>query len=144
MPGDYFRFCAEPGCSARVRARYCLTHEDANSAGRARSDRDRERKAGDPTTKLYKCVAWQHFKDSFSAAGNVICQRIVDGRQCRYEVEVWHHLISPKQRPDLMYSYTNVVAVCRQHHPVTEGEPPENLPRISEIYVSTKFPTIRF
>ena len=143
MPGDYFRFCAEPGCSVRVRTRYCLTHENNNSASRVRSDRDRERKASDPTSKLYKCAAWQRFKDSFSAAGNVICQRIVDGRQCRYEVEVWHHLMSPRQRPDLMYSYSNVVGVCRRHHPVTEGEPSENLQRISEIYVPTQFPRIR-
>jgi hypothetical protein len=137
------RPCKEPGCTNQVKGpRYCPEHTNDNSAKRARAARDKVRKSDDPTQRLYKVVAWKRFKDSFAAAGNVICQRIVNGVQCRHEVEVWHHLISPKVRPNLMYSYSNVVGVCRQHHPVTEGEPSENLQRISEIYVPTNFPRI--
>jgi hypothetical protein len=41
-----------------------------------------------------------------------------------------------------MYTVSNIVGVCRFHHPPTEGEPEENLPRISEIYAPTFIPKI--
>jgi hypothetical protein len=69
--------------------------------------------------------------------GNVICQKIENGKQCTRPVEIFHHIISPRENPALMYDPRNIVGVCRQHHPPTEGEPKENLPRLREIYVPT-------
>ena len=144
MTEHAYKCCAEPGCPRRTRNKYCPPHSERNSASRARAQRDRARKAGDKIWKLYNCVAWKRFRESCAAAGNAICQRIVDGQQCRQPIEMWHHIISPRSRPDLMYSYGNIVGVCRQHHPVTKGEPSENLGRITDLYVPTKPPMIKF
>jgi len=43
-----------------------------------------------------------------------------------------------------MYTPSNVVGVCRQHHPPTEGEPKENLQRLREIYVPTVWKALSF
>jgi hypothetical protein len=137
------KICAEPGCFTRTRERYCEAHAKDNASTRARRARDKDRK-GDNVWKLYNCQAWERFKQSFAGAGNVVCQRIVNGERCRYPTEIHHHLISPRVRPSLMYSYSNCVGVCRQHHPVTEGEPAENLAKLAEIYIPTIAPVFKF
>lgn len=55
--------------------------------------------------------------------GNVICQRVVNGHRCETPTKIFHHLISPKVRPDLMYDYRNVIGLCQPHHPPDEGTP---------------------
>ena len=143
MTDGFYRYCAS-GCGIRTREKYCPNCAKNSPATQERVQRDRNRKTSNSTWKLYNCAAWKRFKESCTGAGNILCQRIVDGQQCRYPAEIWHHILSPRQRPDLMYSYSNVVGVCRQHHPVTEGESPENLSRIAEVYVPTKTPTVKF
>ena len=77
------------------------------------------------------------------------------GVRCTHPVEKRHHIISPRERPDLMYHagpieyngvhlHSQIVGVCSQHHPVTEGEPKENLPRLAELYVPSVWKEIRF
>lgn len=133
-----FTHCREPGCSTRTQSRYCVAHEKNNQATRNRTAFDKERK-GDPIWELYNCAAWHRFRTAFIDCGNVVCQRLEDGVQCRRLVKILHHIISPR-RGGAMYSWTNVVGVCEQHHPNTEGEPVENLDKLETIYVKTKVP----
>lgn len=146
MPTRLHRYCGERGCTERHnnRGRFCAKHEKDNSYLRSRAIHDAKRKA-DPVWSLYNRDQWRRrFRDAFFGHGNVICQRIVDGERCRHAVEILHHIFSPKKRPDLMYTPSNVVGVCRQHHPITEGEPVESLSRLDEIYVPTIWREIRF
>ena len=145
MPNRFFSYCKEPGCTVRHNnaGGYCDTHRGNNSVFHARQQRALDSKKNDPTWKMYG-APWQRFCKHFEGSGNVICQRIVDGQRCTHPVEVRHHIVSPRERPDLMYTPSNVVGVCRQHHPPTEGEPKENLVRLAEIYVPTVWREIRF
>lgn len=140
MPQRFSKYCRYSGCKERHRnaGAYCDKHKDTVVV--AQWQRQTERRKRDKIWKLYNCVAWPRFKQAFAAAGNVICQRIVDGRQCSQPVEIHHHILPPQTHPGLMYTFSNVVAVCRQHHPNETGEPKENLPRLAEIYVPTKVP----
>jgi hypothetical protein len=139
------RICRQYGCFERTRDRsgFCAAHATSNYVTDARKRFDHVR-AKDPVWRLYNHTAWRRFKASLSGNGNVLCQRIENGRRCNRLVEIWHHIISPKVRPDLMYTASNVVGVCRQHHPTTEGEPPENLGRLAEIYIPTVWNAPRF
>ena len=145
MPLRLQKYCRESGCPERTNHRtgWCEKHRTNNSFLRNRAERSAASKRNDPVWKLYG-PPWTRFKQAFFGHGNSICQRIVDGQRCGRATEILHHLISPKQRPDLMYTPTNVVGVCRQHHPPTEGEPKENLDRLDEIYVPTIWREIRF
>jgi hypothetical protein len=140
MPERVYTLCREPGCLARTRERYCSVHAGKNNqAGRLRYVLDKERRL-DPIWKLYRCAAWPRCRDSFLSC-NPICQRLCeDGKQCHEAASICHHILSPRVRPDLMYAFSNLKAVCEAHHPNTEGEPLENLDRLSEIYVATKCP----
>jgi len=146
MPARFHRYCRERGCSERHNdaSGFCSKHRENNSIFLVRKQRDAERKKGDPIWHLYNCAAWPRFRGAFFGYGNVICQRIVDGQRCRFPVEILHHIHSPRQRPDLMYSPSNVRGVCRQHHPNSEGEPKENLAHLGDIYAPTLWREIRF
>jgi hypothetical protein len=146
MPARLHQYCRDRGCTERTndRSGYCSKHQGNNSYLRTYAERDAARKA-DPVWRLYHCVQWtKRFRDAFFSYGNVICQRIVDGERCRQSVEILHHILSPKQRPDLMYTPSNIRGVCRQHHPPTEGEPKENLERLGEIYAPTIWKQLKF
>lgn len=147
MSERFARYCCEPGCTERHRNRggYCDRHSEDNTYLRRRQARNAEDKKTDPVWRLYACVAWtKYFRQAFFGHGNVICQRIVDGVRCTRKVEILHHIVSPKKQRGLMYTPSNVVGVCKQHHPPTEGEPEENLPRLGEIYVPTVWKDIKF
>ena len=147
MASRFFTYCREAGCTVRHNnaGGYCDAHRGNNTAFRARQQRAADSKKNDPIWKLYNSCDWtKRFCPYFEASGNIICQRIVDGQRCTRPVEIRHHIISPRERPDLMYTPSNVVGVCRQHHPPTEGEPKENLARLAEIYVPTVWKEIRF
>jgi hypothetical protein len=129
--------CNEPGCVLRTahRSGYCEQHQKDNTRKRQRAIYDRERHQ-DAVSKGYNAT-WGKIKTMLRGRGNVICQKIENGKQCTRPVEIFHHIISPRENPALMYDPRNIVGVCRQHHPPTEGEPKENLPRLREIYVPT-------
>lgn len=67
---------------------------------------------------------WKRFKELLRSNGNVQCQRLLpDGSRCLAVVEIYHHLQSVEARPDLAYDATNVIGLCRSHHPATAGTP---------------------
>jgi len=76
----------------------------------------------DPVWALYG-YRWTLLKKAIRAQGYVQCQRIINGVQCWNMAEIYHHIWSPRVRPDLAYEPLNVCGVCRDHHPSSEGTP---------------------
>jgi hypothetical protein len=141
MPEKPFQLCAEPGCMERTRARHCPKHATDNTAVHNLAERDK-RKHDDKIWSLYYCAAWtKRFRPAFLGT-NPICQRILaDGTQCQERATECHHIISPRQAQSLMYSWSNVKALCAAHHDKSQGgEPPENLGKLDKIYVETNLP----
>jgi hypothetical protein len=143
MPESPYSYCREPGCAIRTRSAYCPAHLNNNEAQRRRAALDYERKKDDPVWKKYNCQAWVRFKASFFSC-NPICQRLIDGKQCCARATLIHHILSPRVRPDLMYTFGNCRALCAAHHETTEGERVENLDRLDQVYTRPKVPTLKF
>jgi hypothetical protein len=89
----------------------------------------------DPVTRLYGQNRWLDFR-RMMLSENYMCQRINAGVQCQRLATLAHHLISPRQRPDLFVDPLNVVALCAGCHPTSEGTP---LWRCGVEYVKTVF-----
>jgi 5-methylcytosine-specific restriction enzyme A len=119
--------CARPGCPELVThpAMMCEKH----AAQKAQAERDARN--SDVVMKWYRTQRWERIK-IYMRSLNPLCQRICDnGQRCIYPSAILHHIISPRVRPDLMYDAENLICVCEDHHPNTEGE--EDLTR----YVKT-------
>ena len=158
MANRFFTYCREAGCTERHNnaGGYCEKHRETNTYLIGRRQRALHSKKTDPVWRLYACAAWaKHFRNAFFGNGNVICQKIIDGQRCRFPVDILHHIISPRERPDLMYHagevlyngivlHSQIVGVCAHHHENSEGEPKENFARLNEIYVPTVWRAIRF
>ncbi|HXZ14067.1 MAG TPA: hypothetical protein VEG64_16900 [Candidatus Sulfotelmatobacter sp.] len=59
---------------------------------------------------------------------NPVCQKILNvgmykNEQCHNASTLVHHLVSPKERPDLFLVPSNLVCLCENCHPPTEGTP---------------------
>jgi 5-methylcytosine-specific restriction protein A len=123
MPERFKRRCNEPGCLEKTtdRSGYCEAHRRDNQQVRARAAYDSDRHK-DPIARLYNAT-WDKLKAMLRARGNVICQRLENGRQCTRPVEIYHHKVSPRKDVSLMYAPPNVIGLCRQHHPPDEGTP---------------------
>jgi len=112
--------CRKCGAPTRDVRGFCEKHiENSNDAANLRSKIRRE---NDPVWELYG-YRWECFKKALRAQGWVQCQRIINGVRCYNMADIYHHIWSPRQRPDLMYVPANVCGVCRDHHPTTEGSP---------------------
>jgi len=105
--------CTGP-CNGRNLA-YDGTHTCTECRSLKNVVRYRDRKANDPVHALYGW-RWEKCKKALLGMGNVMCQRIVDGKRCQNVGQIWHHLISPRINESLMYVYANIVHVCRDHH----------------------------
>ena len=124
MPDRLHQACRESGCKNRTNARsgYCADHEYQNSAQGSRKAYDNSRR-NDPVHRLYTLARWRKF-ERIMLNRNPVCQRIgPDGKQCRNAATLGHHLVSPRQRLDLFLVYDNVLALCANCHPPTEGTP---------------------
>jgi len=79
---------------------------------------------------------WRDHTAPLVISKNPLCQFIDSqtGQQCRYPSTIVHHLADWKQRPDLFFEWSNLVAVCKQHHP--GGQAGEN-PAAPAQYVAT-------
>ena len=122
--GERFqRICLEPGCTNRTanRGGYCDQHQLDNSRKRRTAEYDKLRHT-DVVSKMYNAT-WDRLKTMLRNRGNVICQKLEGGKRCTRVVEIYHHLISPRENPSMMYAPKNVVGVCRQHHPPDDGTP---------------------
>jgi hypothetical protein len=78
--------------------------------------------ASDLVMKWYRTQRWERLK-IYMRSLNPLCQRICDnGQRCIYPSAILHHIVSPRERPDLMYDSENLLCVCEDHHPTTAGE----------------------
>jgi hypothetical protein len=55
---------------------------------------------------------------------NPVCQRIdpATGEQCNRASEMVHHILAPETHWELRQDFSNLVAVCKPHHPNTTGD----------------------
>ncbi len=114
------KYCKQPACGQRTRNEnaYCDAHQKKNIT----TDDQRER-AKDPNNKLYQCVRWYRLR-RMMLEQNFMCQRLIGFAQCTNLARVVHHLISPRERVELMYDPNNLVALCEGCHPGgAEGTP---------------------
>lgn len=107
------RKCTYPGCKTigRFASAYCPDHQ---------RQQDHERKLRHPALSNHR--AWESFRQYLFACGNVVCQRVVDGRRCTRPTKIFHHLIAADSRPDLAFDWHNVVGVCASCHPRPEDK----------------------
>ena len=60
---------------------------------------------------------WERFRQQLMGLGNVICQRVNDGRRCIAAVYFFHHILEAEKHPQFALDWRNVVGVCRSCHP---------------------------
>lgn len=55
---------------------------------------------------------------------NPVCQRIDPdtGEQCHSAAEMVHHILAPDTHWELRQDFSNLVALCKPHHPNTSGD----------------------
>jgi hypothetical protein len=143
MPNRLPQKCNERGCYKRTTAKsgYCDVHESENSV-KARERAYHKARQSDATHQMYldPRFGWEAFRAMLQMQGNVICQRIIAGLRCTADVVIFHHLVSPRVRPELFTVPSNVVGVCREHHPITEGTP-DWRPGVDFVETQYKVPT---
>ena len=73
-------------------------------------------------SQMYSRAPWPTFR-LWLLSHNPICQRLYAGAQCRNRSVLVHHLLSPRQHPELFVVAANCVALCEHCHPTSEGTP---------------------
>lgn len=67
--------------------------------------------------KIYQQYRWRYKTQPLVLSKNPQCQHIDEfGKQCTHHSQAVHHLADPKDRPELAFDWTNLVAVCFRHH----------------------------
>jgi len=132
------RFCRQAGCREKTRntGGFCETHKERNQRGEYYKTRDRL----NPLRKEYLTPRYRAFRarvDKYNPA----CQRIIDGEQCCRAPEILHHIVPPEINFARFLDPTNVVMVCRKHHPDTPGEPDCRPGVLAKLYVPTVWPS---
>jgi hypothetical protein len=123
-----WKTCLHPGCTALTKSgTRCAKH-----AQQHKSRQQAERNAGE-VMKAYRTARWMRMK-TFLRSRNPLCQRLVNGQQCEQFSTILHHIVSPRERPDLMFSAENLICVCDEHHPSTAGEtdPSRYVPTVTD------------
>lgn len=118
------RPCRHLGCPKYVvDDRYCPDHANENAM------RSAERSANTPAFRKYSSQGPFVKLSRLLKAQNYQCQRLVKGVRCERLSEITHHRLSPTDRPDLKLSVydengvSQLIALCREHHPPTDGTP---------------------
>jgi len=113
--------CTHGGCNRTsvTGTSLCAEHTAAKREERKTSDRFRNKT--DKTRKYEMSSVWRTVRDAVINK-NLICQAVIDGKQCTHLSEVVHHLISPDVNWELRQTWSNLVAVCKQHHSNSPGD----------------------
>ena len=132
------KYCKQPACGNRTRNEkgYCDVHVHKNMT----TDYQHER-CKDIVDKLYGCARWYRLR-RMVLEQNYQCQRFLGFEQCTKPSRVIHHLISPRERPELMYETTNLVALCDSCHPGGAAGTPDW--QVGRDYVATVFALPKF
>lgn len=88
--------------------------------------------------KIYDTAQWKHPERGTRAlmqTCNPQCQAIIEGIQCLRPMVIVHHIVSPFVDLSKGHDPRNLVAVCRDHHPTTEGD------LVPRPYAPTRFPS---
>jgi hypothetical protein len=114
--------CAAVMCGALLSngERYCPKHATKNK------ERVNEGRRNDEVRKLYKRSFWLRFQAWF-LRHHPVCQRVIDGIRCLQPAKVVHHVMSPRDRPDLFLDEDNCRAVCLAHHHGGQGAGPDEV-----------------
>lgn len=99
------RLCTAPGCG-EVAAPGGRCAEHARHGVRARKE-----KHG------FFDARWERFRQLLKAQGNVICQRVNEGRRCIAATYFFHHILEASAFPQFAMDWRNIVGVCRSCHP---------------------------
>jgi hypothetical protein len=129
-------------------AKACLHCQQATTNGylcddcrRKSKEHDEDRRITDPIRALYASVAWRRFR-AWILSFNPVCQALVEHpttmqmEQCHAAATEVHHIISPRERRDLMFTASNVICLCTLHHHKGQGEPTKQ--RDPAKYVPTR------
>lgn len=120
MAQRFAKGCRTCGALTRDVSGFCEKHL-ANKTETA-NEWSKIRRENDPVWELYGW-RWTCFRAALRAQGWIQCQRIIDRVQCAQMSDIYHHIWSPRVRPDLTYVPENVCGLCREHHPASEGTP---------------------
>jgi len=114
--------CAGPMCPVLLSSgeRYCPKHATKNK------QHVNEGRRNDEVRKLYKRSFWIRFQAWFLRK-HPVCQRVIDGIRCLQPATVVHHMLSPRDRPDLFIDEDNCRAVCASHHHGGQGAGPDEV-----------------
>jgi hypothetical protein len=114
--------CAGPNCPVLMSSgqRFCPKHAAKTK------ERINEGRRSDEVRKLYKRTFWIEFREWFLRK-HPVCQRVIDGKRCLQPATVVHHMLSPRDRPDLFLDEDNCRAVCAPHHPTGQGAGPDEV-----------------
>jgi hypothetical protein len=119
MPERPLHSCAQPGCSnaAPGGQPYCV------SCTANRPPETRFRRYQSEILKLYNSRRWKVETSPIVRSCNPVCQYLDEtGKQCHKPSRVVHHLVDPKDDISLFYDWTNLVAICDEHHGNMQGE----------------------
>jgi hypothetical protein len=127
------KYCKQPACGQCTRNDngYCDAHQLKNITTEYQRVRSK-----DETNHLYGCARWYRLRRMILEQ-NYQCQRLVGFEQCTNLARVVHHLVSPRERPDLMYDPKNMAALCDGCHPGGTAGTPDWI--VGRDYVPTIF-----
>lgn len=105
--------CRKPSAQG---SRFCEAHKGDPAASRHHG------RVRDEIDRMYQRARWKKTRWLF-LSNNPVCQRIHRAEQCQNPSTLVHHLLSPRNRPDLFTEPTNLCALCAHCHPDSEGTP---------------------
>ena len=115
MPNMPPHSCNTPNCltPAPFGQSYCANCQAKNAAKPTTRQRGSH-------SKLYDQGRWKNPISGTSALmrrRNPICQYIDDfGVQCTHISDLVHHLVDPRDNLELFHDWSNLVAICTEHH----------------------------
>ncbi|MGA2647815.1 MAG: hypothetical protein ABSF15_24205 [Candidatus Sulfotelmatobacter sp.] len=136
------KYCKQPGCGNKTRNEkgYCDTHLIKNVTVESARAYNREKRKH-PVDKKYDTARWRFNFRPKVLEQNFQCQKLIGFDQCTNLSTVVHHLISPRVRVDLMFTPSNVVALCSACHPGGECGTPEWVEGRDYVKTVYKLPT---
>jgi hypothetical protein len=110
------RLCGKPSIAGE--RGFCKDHATHNTCAADRAERYKH----DKVAKKYATSIWTVFRARMLRE-NPICQKINKGVRCTRPSKIGHHIWSPRTRPDLFTTVSNVVMLCENCHTPEESTP---------------------
>jgi hypothetical protein len=119
--------CGHGQCPALVSSpeRFCPKHAEKEKL------RQYEAKRSDETFQLYGQPRYRKFRRWFLRL-NLICMRVIEGKQCTNWATVCHHRRGLRSHPEDLIDADQCAAVCAEHHTNEDGDSGK------EVYVTVE------